>query len=466
MGEVRRSVIAGTWYPGESKALTREVRRYLDNASVGNLPGKLMGLVVPHAGYLYSGGVAAYAYKLLERCPIPRVIIIGPSHHAYFQGASVYTRGGYETPLGVVELDGEVITKLSQHSHVVKDLPEVHRKEHSLEIQLPFLQVVLGSALRLTPIVVGLQSYETCEQLARAVAAACEGKDVLIIASSDLSHYHTEEEARKLDGVIAARVQAFDPEGLYEEVARGAAEACGAGPVVATMLACRLRGAVMAQVLRYATSAEVTGDRRNVVGYLAAAFFGDAGCGCTGRSVGVDLGLSADEKGALRSLARETIQAMLERKPLPEIAYPTEKLRERRGAFVTIRKDGELRGCIGMVEGYKPLWETVREMAIQAAFHDPRFAPLQPEEFPHIAVEISVLTPLVRIQHISEVHVGVHGLVVRRGFQSGLLLPQVATEHGLDRQTFVEWTCRKAGLPPSAWREREVELYTFSADVF
>lgn len=464
MERIRKSVIAGTWYPGNPETLKREIRRYLDKASPEAPSGILKGLVVPHAGYIYSGWVAAYAYRLLESTPYRRIVIVAPSHQAYFHGASVYTLGGYETPLGIVPLDGELIESLLKSSPVIKDLPEAHLKEHSLEIQLPFLQAVLENDFLLTPIIMGLQTYETCETLGKALARLLKDKkDILLIASSDLSHYHSEKDARVMDKRVADRIVSFDPSGLFEDIKKGHAEACGAGPIASVMIACKELGATKAAILKYATSADVTGDRSAVVGYLAAAFIDNPG---HGRKVGIDLGLSQEEKKALKDLAYNTIKAKLEGRSLPTLQNPRGKLVERRGAFVTVHKKGQLRGCIGHVEGYRPLWETVRDMAIQAAFHDPRFPPLSLEEFPFIDIEISVLTPLERLRDISDIEIGKHGLVVRRGFYSGLLLPQVASEYGWGPETFLEWTCRKAGLPPDAWKSNDTEIYVFSADVF
>ncbi len=463
MERIRKSVIAGSWYPANPNQLRNEINKYLDKASVEEPGGKIIGLIAPHAGYIYSGWVAAYAYKFLKKQPVKRVIIIAPSHHAYFHGASLYTEGGYETPLGVVNLDKEIIKELLETSSIIRAIPEAHAKEHSLEIQLPFLQVVLGNDFLLTPIVMGIQSYETCLDLAEAITKVCQNKEVLIIASSDLSHYHSEKKAHELDGRVIERIKNLDPEGLFEDIKSGLSEACGGGPIVATMISCQNLGANKALILKYATSADVTGDRSGVVGYLSVAFISNPG---HSKKVGVDLGLSEAEKKILKQLAYDTIKAKLEGKPLPTIENPSGKLLEKRGAFVTIHKHGQLRGCIGLIEAYKPLWETVRDMAIQSAFHDPRFSPLRPQEFDDIEIEISVLTPLEPMKSVEDIEIGRHGLLIRQGFQSGLLLPQVATEHGLDPITFLSWTCRKAGLPENAWKQKDTEIYLFSADIF
>ncbi|SFM88971.1 AmmeMemoRadiSam system protein B [Thermodesulforhabdus norvegica] len=464
MEKIRRSVIAGSWYPGDPEILRRNIMTYIRKASVPDIKGRLVALIAPHAGYMYSGQVAAYAYKLLENHKFDRVVVISPSHQAYFQGASVYTLGGYETPLGIIPLDRELIDQLLSVCPVVRDLPDPHAREHSLEIQLPFLQVMLGKDFLLTPIMIGTQSYDLCAQLARGLAEVCRDKKVLLVASSDLSHYHSDREARILDGAVINRIESLDPEGLYRDLKDGRAEACGGGPMITVMLASKALGATKSRVLHYATSGDVTGDRSAVVGYLSAAFYDNPGSGRI--KVGVDLGLSDEEKRVLKELARETIEARAFGKALPVINNPSEKLKEPRGAFVTIHKDGKLRGCIGMIESYRPVWETVRDMAIQAAYHDPRFPPVQPQEVKDLDIEISVLTPLKPISSPEEIEVGLHGLVVRRGPYSGLLLPQVAVEHNWDRETFLEWTCRKAGLEPDAWKDPLTKIFVFSADVF
>ncbi len=465
MQGVRKSVIAGSWYPGDPASLRREIVRYINSVKLPEVTGRLIGLIAPHAGYMYSGKVAAYAYKLLERYKFNRVVVIAPSHQVYFQGVSVYTKGGYETPFGVVPLDEEIAFALLEASPVIQDFVEPHLPEHSLEIQLPFLQYMLDNNFKLTPIMMGVQSYNTCVELAKALSKVCKGKNVLLVASSDLSHYHSDREAKILDGRVLQRIESFDPDGLYEDLQNGKCEACGGGPMIALMLASKELGATRGKVLKYATSGDVTGDKSAVVGYMAAAFFDNPGSGR--KKVGVDLGLSEEEKKILKELAYTTIKAKLNGEPLPVLKNPTSKLMEPRGAFVTLhKKNGQLRGCIGMIEGLKPLWETIRDMAIQAAFHDPRFPPLRSEELDDIDIEISVLTPLEPIEDISEIEIGTHGLVVRKGPYSGLLLPQVAVEQKWDREAFLEWTCRKAGLEPDAWKQPDTRVFVFSADVF
>lgn len=466
--KVRESVIAGTWYPGSPDRLKNEIRSYLDQADADLPAGDLLGLIVPHAGYMYSGGVAAHAYRLLETRPFERVLIVAPSHRAHFPGASVYRLGGYRTPLGVVPLDRELIDALLAEDVELGYHPQAHAQEHSLEIQLPFLQVVLGS-FQLTPIVMGDQSYEFCRRLAGAIARVCRDRKVLLVASSDLSHYHGYQQAKQLDERVAEAVAAYDPQRLSREIGQGECEACGAGPMMTVLLAAERLGANKAKVLHYANSGDVTGDRSGVVGYMAAAAYRNPGDGPSRQEkprVGVDLGLSEEEKRTLKSLALETIRCRINRHDRPKLRDPQGKLKEPRGAFVTLRKKGALRGCIGSLVGHGPLYETIQDMAIQAAFSDPRFSPLSGEELADIDLEISVLTPMERIEDIERIEIGTHGLYIKKEGRSGLLLPQVATEQQWGREEFLRWTCHKAGLTETAWDDPDTEIYIFSADIF
>ena len=469
--QIRESVIAGSWYPGNASRLQQEIQAYLNQASAEDFKGQLVALISPHAGYRYSGQVAAYAYKILERQKFSTVIVIAPSHRSYFRGVSVYDRGGYRTPLGVVPLDQEFISALKEREGRIQYVPEAHSQEHSLEIQLPFLQVLLPG-FKLVPLVMGKQDFVTCQWLAEAVGDCLEKRSgsVLVVASSDLSHFHPYQQAKKLDQVVLDEVGEFDPGGLSDSLAKGKCEACGGGPMVAAMLIARRLGANNSRVLHYANSGDVTGDHSGVVGYMAAALWDDLkgtkGNNPQGQRVGVDLGLTSEEKAELLKIARDVVEHHCRGEKPPKPVAESASLHEPRGAFVTLHKDGKLRGCIGHIRAQKALVETIVEMAEAAAFRDPRFHPVTTEELGQLQYEISVLTPLRRIKDVEEIQVGVHGIYMKRGGSSGLLLPQVATEWGWDRSTFLEHTCTKAGLPENAWKDKKTEIYIFSADVF
>ncbi len=221
MEEIREPAVAGSWYSDNPEILSRELKGYLDNAIKGEIQGKIIALVSPHAGYQYSGGVAAHAYKLIEGKTFDAVVVVAPSHRALFKGASLYDRGGFRTPLGVVPIDEELSKRMMEKRKEIQFLPEAHAQEHSLEIQLPFLQVVLKT-FKLVPIVMEpYWSWETCQYLATAIAETVKGRNVLLIASSDLSHFHSYDKAVGLDKIVLNHIERFDPEGLNRDLKAG-----------------------------------------------------------------------------------------------------------------------------------------------------------------------------------------------------------------------------------------------------
>jgi MEMO1 family protein len=271
---VRPPAVAGSWYPGTRGALEREVDGLLAAADVPPLP-EVIGVIAPHAGMMFSGGVAAHAYRALRGRAVDVVVLVGPSHYVGFDGVAVYERGAFETPLGLVEIDEAAAAALMAASPLIRPHPAAHAREHSLEMQLPFMQRVLSA--RVVPLAIGYQTCETVMALAEALPQALAGRRVLLVASTDLSHYFEAARAESLDAVVTRYVGDFDPEGLldefesYPEHERGRYVACGGGAAIAVMMAARSFGARAARVLRYAHSGEISGDRSAVVGYLAAA---------------------------------------------------------------------------------------------------------------------------------------------------------------------------------------------------
>jgi len=464
-GIVREPAVAGAFYPGTEETLRATVTDLLEKAEPPVVEGKILALISPHAGYVYSGAVAANGYKLIAGRTFDAVVLVAPSHHVYFPGSSVYRQGPYRTPLGLIEVDKDLAEAIASADPSISFKPEAHRQEHSLEVQLPFLQIAVPG-LKIVPIIMADQSYENCERLAAAIAGAAEGRDVLLVASSDLSHFHAYDEAVAMDQVVIDDVLNYDCEALARDLGTGKCEACGGGPVITVMLAAKKLGATRAIKLAYANSGDVTGDKSGVVGYLSAAIVDD---GNPGEHVGVDLGLRHEEKAELLRLARKSIEARLRNQEPPELpretldAHPL--LTEERGAFVTLTIDGRLRGCIGNIRGVAPLASTISRMAVSAATEDPRFPALQAREIDKVAIEISVLTPLEKISDPEEIEVGRDGLYLEKGMNRGLLLPQVATEYGWDRYRFLDQTCLKAGLPEGAWK-KGADIYIFSAQIF
>jgi AmmeMemoRadiSam system protein B/AmmeMemoRadiSam system protein A len=459
--ECRNSIHAGTWYPGKEKDLREEIAGYLKNAR-STVAGEIYGLVSPHAAYMYSGPVAAFSYKQVENKSYDLVVVIGPSHQYGFHGASVDTMQGRKTPLGTIEYDLETARKLLKAGKLITYEPMAHEQEHSVEIQMPFLQVVLKK-FKTVEIVMGTQDHETCESLASAIVKAAKGKKTLLVASSDLSHYHDQTTAEKLDGLVLDAVKKYDPELLGRRLSQDSCEACGGGPIITVMMAAREMGATTAGILNYGTSGNTSGDYSQVVGYLSAALY----TGNSGKhEVGVDLGFSEDEKAKLKEIAGKSIKAAVQGEENPGFEGISEKLKEPYGVFVTINKHGSLRGCIGHIIADQPLYQVCAEMARAAALSDPRFDPVARDELKDLEIEISVLTPFEPVKDLKKIVIGRDGLIIKRGYYSGLLLPQVATDYGWTVEEFLEHTCNKAGLPSDAYKQKGTEVFKFSAEVF
>ncbi|MGH9373306.1 MAG: AmmeMemoRadiSam system protein B [Vicinamibacterales bacterium] len=271
---IRPAAVAGSWYPGSAGALTREVDAYLQRAAEWT-GGSIRAIIAPHAGLMFSGPVGAYAYKAVATQSYDVAVLVGPSHFVGFDGVALFPDGAFATPLGDVLIDDRGSRALSA-SPLVRSLPQAHQREHSLEMQLPFLRRVLPD-VPIVPLLIGHQTRETIVALGEALATACRGRSALLVASSDLSHYFDARTAQELDGRVQARIAAFDANGLlelfeqYPEHERGRYVACGGGAAIAVMLAARALEATSARVLRYAHSGDVSGDDDGVVGYVAAA---------------------------------------------------------------------------------------------------------------------------------------------------------------------------------------------------
>ncbi|MFC1511663.1 AmmeMemoRadiSam system protein B [Candidatus Latescibacterota bacterium] len=476
--DIRPAVLAGSWYEGNPDVLRRMVRSYIDEAEAVPVSGTIIGLIAPHAGHIYSGPVAGHAYKTVMGKSYDTVVIVAPNHaDPRLNFTSVYTRGAYQTPLGVVPVDGETAKAIVDYKpdDTIRESDLGHttaysgRWEHSIEIQLPFLHVALGK-FQIVPIVMGDRERESeaSHALGEAIANAVRGKNALVIASTDLSHFHDVSTLRKLDNVARESIEAFDPDAFLRSLETGETEACGGIPVAAVMITCRNLGASTARVLNMGNSGDVSGDYSSAVGYLAAVITNseEQGAAESTEKVGVELGISEEEKQVLRDVVEETLKSVVNGGPVPEYTDFSGRLGEQWGAFVTLTIKGQLRGCIGNIVGTQPLIKTVADMTRAAALEDPRFPPVSPRELPAIEYEISVLTPIRRVENLDNVVIGRDGLIITKGRNRGLLLPQVATEYGWDRTTFLEQTCVKAGLPRDAWKDGDTLIEMFSAQVF
>jgi len=457
---VRQPAVAGSFYPAEKQDLEKMVEGLLAQAQIPKIEGSIKALIVPHASYSYSGWVAAYAYKTLIGKKIKRVILIGNSHQEQFEGASVYSRGYYRTPLGDVEIDEDFAKKLIESDEKVFFRESIHLKEHSLEVQLPFLQNVLID-FKIVPIIIGNQK-EIVEVLVKVLKNLID-ENTLIIASSDLSHYPKYEDAQYVDNKVIGAILSGKREDLKEVISQLKKEnivnlqtlACGQEAIEVVMGLMENEN-VEIKLLKYANSGDIEiGDKSRVVGYAAIAFIGEK----------IELG--EKEKNRLLEIARQAVESYVREGRVIEIKEDNPVLNKHQGVFVTIKKHDRLRGCIGTFEPEVPLYQAVRDMAISAATKDIRFYPVTENELDELEYEISVLSPLEKIDNWQEIEIGKHGVQIRRGLRSGVFLPQVATENNWDLETFLSVLCQqKAGLRPDCYKDKETEIYIFTAQVF
>ena len=472
--KVRQAAVAGSFYPADPKELSAMIDDLLAKAQGPQISEPIIAAVAPHAGYVYSGPVAAYTYAQLKGHKYSRVVLIAPTHYVGFDFTSVYDGDAYTTPLGQVPIDKEFARRLVKMSSTMQLSDKGHQAtsdapEHSVEVQLPWLQKVLGN-FELVPIVMGDTSYESSRALGVALAKILrDDHNTLVLASSDLSHYHPYDDAVKIDHKTLNALQAWD----YFSMSRnfqwrgpgqpGIWEACGGAPIVAAMIYAERMGANQARVLKYANSGDITGDHSRVVGYSADVFVKAE----SSKTVDAPFSLTVEEKSNLLALARKSVEYVVQQRyPYEPPASASSSLNQERGAFTTLKEAGELRGCIGYTSAVKPLYITVRDTATLAATQDPRFPQVTASELPKLEYEISVLSPLRRVTDVQQIVVGQHGLLMKNGDSEGLLLPQVPVEQQWDRHTFLEQTCRKAGMRSDCWMDEDTDIFSFTAVVF
>lgn len=475
---IREPAVANQFYPGNKDTLNRFLVQTFAQTPKEQVPGTIMGIAVPHAGYPFSGPTAAYAFKAVSDLHPKTIVILGPSHHVAFTDFALYAKGAWKTPLGNVGIDEDFCAELMKQSPLIKDMPEVHANEHSIEVEVPFLQETFKD-FRIVPVEIAFADFPQLQELARALAAAAKGKNVLFVASSDLYHGYSFTECEHIDSTTLGYLGRFDPKGFYDALQAESAQACGGLPITALMLTLQQLGATNARVLHRTNSNIVTGvDTGYCVGYGATVFYsrnGDSAQGSKGDSLQGNKAdssdaamLTKDEQQELLRVARTTLDSTIRKGKVPDFRPLTERLGNYRGVFVTLNEHGNLRGCIGYIEAIKPLYQAVSDMAVAASTQDYRFPPVDPKELKDIDIEITVLTPMQLCPDPEHTIVlGRDGIVVKRGNRQGVFLPQVATETGWDVETFLGQCCsQKAGLPSDAWKDKGTQVYTFRGQVF
>lgn len=467
--EIREPAVVGMWYPASKQELQNMVNRLLSIVEPHKIEGKLYGIIVPHAGYEYSGQTATYAFKQLQPLKFSTVIVLGPYHGpkkpgtptSYFRGASVWAIGGYKTPLGIAEIDTEFANTIISYSDRIKFVKEVHIDEHSVESAIPFLQSVL-SEFKIVPIVMTDQSFETCETIANAIVSAMnkfKQKSVLVVATSDFYHGYNYEDCKNSTEGSKNLIATYEIKGFYDAFINKNA-ACGGGCIIVAMLVGKQLGADKIISLYTTNSGDVTGNKTGwVVGYSAFLITG-------GRTTEWEP-LSTEAQKELIKIARQTIESYVKTGKVPEFEPKSAQLKEKRGVFVTIRtKDGALRGCIGHHEADTQLYKLVPQMAIASATQDYRFPPLSEEEIKNIKIKLSVyLCEVHPIKSISEYKLGEDGIIMRKGRYASTFLPEVPKDEGWSVEETCANLCLKAGLPPDAWKEG-AEFYVYKTQVF
>ncbi len=438
---VRPPAVSNMFYPGDPVVLRDSVSTLLKNAPEIDIPGHIIGLIAPHAGYRYSGPIAATSFKQVYGKHYDIVVILGVAHRYPLRTISVAPYVAYRTPLGTIPVD-TVLAKELLKSGLVDTVRAAHVMEHSIEVELPFLQVALKGDFKILPIIVGYRS-KICDyrDFADYLARILKGRNYLIVMSTDLSHYHDLRTCEALDKATLDAIASMDPVELYKGYFQKKYELCGIFPVTAGLFLSHALSASGIKFLAYGNSAPATGDSSRVVGYSSFAVYR--------REL-----LTPKEQAFLLKVAREAIKAKLEGKKLPSYDVSDTNLLKRRGVFVTITENGQLRGCIGRHWSDEPLWKTVQDMAIAAAFHDPRFPPLRRSEFGKIRIKISVYYAKPRpISSYREYIPGMHGIIMEKNGHHATFLPEVPVEECWTREETLSHLSVKAGLPPNAWRE-------------
>ena len=491
---MREPVVAGSFYAADATRLRQQVDHFLaEGAKKAQVDGKPIAIIAPHAGYEYSGRCAGVAFSTVKGKAYKRVVVLAVNHRGpRYLGGSILDVDAYRTPLGTIELDRGACATLLKDTYF-KTVRGAHRQEHSLEVELPFLQRAIGS-FKLVPIVVSRAGSDDFGPMAKALRKVVDD-DTLVVVSCDFTHYgprfsyvpfrtNVRKNIEELDKGAVDFILKRDAKGFWGYVQRTGATICGRCPV-AVLLAMLPKDA-KGQLVNYCTSGDATGDYTNSVSYAGIVFAAPgawanasaaapaaepaptpAGAEEGGKPDKGPSGAGVSEAGQrkLLEIARKTLVAVTAGKPIPEVTLADAGLQGKYGVFVTLKKLGKLRGCIGSFRPKTPLYETIAAQTHLSALKDSRFKPVKPEEVTDIDIEISVLLPEERIRDPLDWEFGKHGIIVRHGWRQATFLPQVA-EHFQTREQMLSACCRKAGMQSYMWRASDTVVLRYRAQVF
>ncbi len=487
LDQVREPAVSGSFYPDDLKELDAMIESFLKKAVEDprrvKVDTPIHLILVPHAGYVFSGRTAAYAYAEIMGEPYDTVVLIGPPHRVAVTGASVYCGKGFRIPFGVIPVDTALAKAIVRSSDIVNDDEHPHIPEHSLEVQLPFLHKVLGT-FSIVPILV-MGEEKTLDRVAAAILEGIKEthtpeKRILFVISTDLSHFPNSNDALKCDSEIVKAFMTLDTGNLLktnDEIMKWgipnlACAMCGLDATYVGIKIANAIGADNAVLLHMSTSSDAGipgASEERVVGYASVAVT-SAHTTPGIRETSTFEPLMKEEQEFLLAVARKSLEEYLNHGSLPAIDLPQEysdHLNEKRGVFVSIYNDSQLRGCIGFHVSKLPLYKAVQEMAVRSGFYDPRFLPLQPNELKGIRIELSVhLTSIVPIHSLDEFMVGRDGIILQKEEISATFLPHVATQQGWNKEQTLTHLCVKAGIAPDAWKDQDVKLFVYRTQIF
>ncbi len=465
----RKTAVAGKFYPIDKKELKDDLEQYFSIAKPVKADN-VMAIISPHAGYVFSGEVAASAFNQIDaKKKYKRIFLIGPSHYVSFNGASIYSIGNYESPLGEVKVDLQLADELIKNNKIISYLPKAHEQEHCLETQIPFLQYSLDYDFKIIPVIIGTQSEKTIIQIASILKPYFNNENLFVI-SSDFSHFPNYDDANTVDKLSGDAILKNSPDKLIKQVkinektntSNLATSMCGYNAILTLLHITKDIKEIRYHKIQYKNSGDSKyGGKDRVVGYYAFSVTEKV------TESSFSFNLDKTDKETLLEIARNSIISHLNNTPSQIIDTNdiSTALKTPCGAFVTLNKEHKLRGCIGNFSSDLPLYEVVKNMAISAATQDPRFKAVGSNEVKNLKIEISVLTPMKKINSIDEVEVGKHGIYIKKGYRKGTLLPQVATNNKWTNKEFVNYCAQyKAGI--SLADLKEAELYVYEAIVF
>ncbi|KJJ85695.1 dioxygenase [Candidatus Omnitrophus magneticus] len=468
--------LAGTWYNANPDKLRAELNGYLTNAKINKINGDTIAFIVPHAGLRFSGEIAAYTYKTLSEQKPEVIILAAFSHKTHFDGIAILDDDSCNTPFGPIKIEKNLVQEFKKYNNKIISYPVAFKDENSIELQFPFIKIVLPDT-KLVVFAFGSHEYKDIEVLSDTLYNVLKNKkNYVILASTDMSHFLPYKEAVRVDNITLSYLKELDAEKLYRvSEFNNHGLLCGFTPVCAAISAAKKLGANEVKILKYANSGDTSGMKDSVVGYVSAAFLKTdksaekktENTSRTRAEIKKDTTMNTEQKKKLLEIARNSLKYYLETGKKLEINIEDKLLLKELGAFVTLHKYGQLRGCIGHITAQGPLYLTVRDMAIAAGTTDPRFSPVRIQEMDSIDIEISVLSQPEKIKDYKKIEMGNHGVIVQQGFKSGVYLPQVATETGWSREEFMNSLCaHKTGIESNAWKTGACDIYIFTAEVF